>query len=257
MRRPVFLALMLFPVAAHAQLTPGAQQIMPAVGFQIATQNLLESVTQIDFCGFPTTPGQGDCDHEAANPVSTEISLDPGLYTGLRYEYNLTRRLQVEGELSFGISVFVVRMLEMFPPDEVEEGGEPQFETTTMDARILRLFLNLNYYVGPWTYVHPYLTFGVGGNLMDLRQKGVIKTDPHRDPAFQVGAGVRFRAGDRVDIRAEARTFMYNFHFDNQFAGETADLIISWRDVGRAVAAAEPEFQADVVVSFGVQARIF
>jgi outer membrane protein W len=246
---------MLLPAVVSAQLTPGTHHIMPAFGVQFATQNLLESTVPIDRCGFPS---EIPCDHEAANPVQTQISLDPGLYTALRYEYDITRRLQIEGEFSFGISVLVIQMLELVPLEEQEqEGGEPQFETTTMDARILRLFLNLNYYVGPWSSVHPYLTFGVGGNLMDLRQKGAIKTDPLRNAAFQVGAGIRFRAHDRLDVRAEARTFMYNFHFDNQFASEDSDQIVGFRDVGLAVAAAEPEFQADIVVSVGFMARIF
>ena len=83
MRRAVFLFLMVVPVAVSAQLTPGAQQIMPAIGVQFATQTLLRATVPIDFCGYPLSPQQAPCDHEAANPVVTEISLDPGLYTGL------------------------------------------------------------------------------------------------------------------------------------------------------------------------------
>ena len=47
-----------------------------------------------------------------------------------------------------------------------------------------------------------------------------------------------------------------DFNFDNQFAGQDSWQIVSYRDVGRAVAVAEPTRQNDVTISIGFQIRV-
>jgi len=100
------------------------------------------------------------------------------------------------------------------------------------------------------------LTGGFGEQVMDLRQKGPLKTDPIRDHYFMAGFGGSFHAHDRLDIRLEIRDFIYNFHFDNQFAGENSWQIVSNRDVGRAVEASQPQLQHDIGVTLGFQVRV-
>jgi outer membrane protein with beta-barrel domain len=240
-RRAIVL-LLLLPASAWAQLVPGQGHVLPTFGTCVAGTDLLASTTPIQF------------DHTGQppfNPVSTSIGLDPGLYLGLRYTYNLTRRLAVEGEASYSVSGFVIEMLELIPGAT----GEPQFETTTTDAHVYQLFADLAYHIGNWP-VHPIVTLGIGWHDMDLRQKGELKTDPIKDVACRVGLGVLFRGNDRLGIRAEIRNVMYNFYFDNQFAGAGSDQIVSNRDVGLAVAAAGPRFQNDLAITVGFEVRV-
>jgi hypothetical protein len=247
----------LLPVQVAAQLQPGVGQVLPAFGARFSATDMLATTTRIayyppEFVDAFGPPPPEVHEDEDVNPVSTEISLDPGTFFGLRYAYNVTRRLAVEVEFNTGISVFVIQMLELLPEME----GEPQFETTTLDARIYQYFLNLSYHVGRWRAVHPFLSLGVGGQTMNLRQKGAIKTDPIKDAAVMAGIGIHFRGNDRLGIRLELRDFMYNFYFDNQFANDLSYLIVANRDVGRAVAVADPRFQNDLVLTLGFQVRV-
>ena len=248
MRSLLLLLVLAVPVGAEAQLVPGRHSLIPAVGVALATSDLLETTTPIAFGVQPLPPEE----NEQANPVTTTIGLDPGVVFGLRYTYDLTRRLAVEVDGSFGISVFVIEMLEHLP----EATGEPQFETTTMDARMWRYGLNLAYHVGNWRTFHPFVLGGIGGQVMDLRQKGSLKTDPIRDATFVVGAGGYFRVSDALGIRAELRDTIYNFQFDNQFAGPESWQIVAYRDVGRAVAVSQPQRQHDLTVTLGFQIRV-
>lgn len=244
----LILVVLALPVGAAAQLVPGRHSLIPAAGAGFATADLLESTTPIAFGVQPLPPEE----NEAANPVTTTIGLDPGIVFGLRYSYDLTRRLAVEVEGSYGISVLVIQMLEHIP----DATGEPQFETTTMDARLWRYGVNLAYHMGSWRYFHPFLLGGVGGQIMDLRQKGSLETDPLRDATFVFGGGGYFHVNGRLGIRAELRDYIYNFHFDNQFAGPDAWQIVSFRDVGRAVAVSQPTRQHDLVITVGFQIRV-
>ncbi len=240
--------LVAIPTVVRAQLVPGRHTIIPSFGVSFANENLLVSRTPIGF-GVQPLPSFVN---ESANPVSTDISLDPGFSLGLRYSYNMTRRLAVEVDGSFGISVFVVQMLEELP----EPTTEPQYETTAMDARVYRYGVNLAYHMGNWQRFHPFLLGGLGGQIMDLRQKGAIKTDSTRDVTVVLGFGGYFHANDRLAIRAEVRDYIYNFNFDNQFSGDDSWRIIAFRDVGRAVAVSQPERQHDVLLSLGFQIKV-
>ena len=241
MRSLVLFLVLALPVGAQAQLVPGRHSLIPSVGAAFALADLMETTTPIPYA-----------DKEEVNPVTTNISLDPGVVFGLRYSYDLTRRLAVEVEGSFGISVFVIEMLEHLP----EATGEPQFETTTMDARMWRYGINLAYHIGSWRYFHPFLLGGVGGQVMDLRQKGSLKTDPIRDATFVFGGGGYFHINGSLGIRAEIRDYIYNFQFDNQFAGPESDQIVANRDVGLAVAVSQPQRQHDLAVTVGFQIRV-
>lgn len=240
--------ILAIPTVVEAQLVPGRHTIIPSFGVAFSNANLLVSRTPIGF-GVQPLP---DAENEAANPVDTEISLDPGFSLGLRYSYNMTRRLAVELDGNFGVSVLVVQMLEELP----EPTTEPQYETTAMDARMYRYGFNLAYHMGNWQWFHPFLLGGVGGQVMDLRQKGEIKTDSIRDVTYMLGFGGYFHANDRLAIRAEVRDYIYNFHFDNQFAGDDSWRIIAFRDIGRAVAVSQPERQHDVLLTLGFQIKV-
>jgi hypothetical protein len=246
--RPLVVVLfLLLPVGAQAQLEPGRHSVIPFVGPTFGTQDLLYSVAPIAF-GIQPLPDEVN---DTAGPVETTIGLDPGFMVGVRYSYNLTRRLAVELEGSAGINIFVIQMLDL-----LQETGEPQYETTTTDARMWRYSANLTYHIGDWQWFHLLLTAGFGDQVMNLRQKGPLKTDPIRDRYFMGGFGGSFHAHELLDIRLEVRDFVYNFHFDNQFAGEDSWQIVSNRDVGRAVAASQPELQHDIGITLAFQVRV-
>lgn len=265
MRSVVLVALVLsLPVSAGAQLVAGKHQFEPIGGVALATSNLLSTTTPMAFGFTPFSEeeleecGPGETSPGCSNPVSTTISLDPGAFAGLRYTYNLNSRLAVEGEFTGGISVFVIEMLEHFPPDdERASAGEPQFETTTMDARIYQYMFNLSYYFAHWGVANPYFTGGLGARTMDLRQKGDVNIDSLNDRIYMLGAGINFNVNQGFRIRFDIRDIMYNFSFDNQFAGRDSDQIVSFRDVGQAVADASPEFQNDIYISLGFSMTAF
>ncbi|MFQ5599182.1 MAG: hypothetical protein ACE5G2_01370 [Candidatus Krumholzibacteriia bacterium] len=240
----VVVAVQLQPSDSRAQLVPGKHSVMPQFGATFATTDLLAATTLVPF---------GPPPHDEINPVSTEMTLDPGVFAGARYAYNLTRRLALEAEFGLGVSVFAIQMLEL--QEEME--GEPQFETTTTDARVFQYFVNLSYFFGPWEAVHPFVTLGVGSHSLDLRQKGPVNPDPVIDRAFMAGLGLLFHANDRLGIRVELRDFMYNFHFDNQFVSDLAGQIVSNRDIGLVTEVAGPRFQNDLVLSLGFMVRTF
>ena len=228
------------PGWSGAQLQPGTHQLTPQVGVALATNDLMHSTAEHPSNGEPVD-------------VVADIGLDPGVFGGFRYVYALTRRLAVEGEFGFTASVCAIQLLELNPDAE----GEPQFEVTTMDAHIYQYFLNLNYFVGTWGVVSPNLTVGIGQHVLDLRQKGEVNFDSIFDRAYLVGLGVMFHANPRLGIRVDVRDYMYNFHFDNQFADERSAGIITGRDIGLNVAAAGPRFQNDIVISLAFQVRPF
>lgn len=227
---------------ARCQLQPGAHHVTPQFGASFGTNELLHSAAM------HMVPGK-----EQPVQIVADISIDPGVFTGFRYEYAMTRRLAVEGEFNFGVAVTAVQLLLIDPDAE----GEPQYDITTLDARVFQYFLNLNYFVGSWGVVSPVLTVGIGQHDLDLRQKGEVSLDPIFDRAYVVGLGVMFDAHPRLGIRLDVRDFMYNFEFDNQFADFRSADILDGRDIGLNVATANPRFQNDVVVSLAFQVRPF
>ena len=67
------------------------------------------------------------------------------------------------------------------------------------------------------------------------------------------GIGAMARANETLAFRLELRDYMYNFFYDNQFADPTRSPdVLGIRDIGIAVREAEPRFQHDLVVTFGV-----
>lgn len=265
LRCAALVALVLsLPGSAGAQLVSGKHHFEPIAGVAFSTSNLLSTTTPMAFGITPFTPeeleecGPGETSPGCSNPVSTTISLDPGAFAGLRYTYNLNSRLSVEGEFTGGVSVFVIEMLEHFPPDdERSNAAEPQFETTTMDARIYQYMFNLSYYFARWGVANPYFTGGLGARTMDLRQKGDVNVDSIKDGMYMLGAGINFNVNERLRIRFDVRDVMYNFSFDNQFAGRRSDEIVSFRDIGQAVEVASPEFQNDIYISLGFAMTAF
>ena len=165
--------------------------------------------------------------------------------------YALTRRLAFELELSFAVAVHVIEQTQL---DE-EATGTPQVETTLTDARITQGFANLSYFLGPFRVASPFLTVGFGQHVMDLDQKGNANPDPIYDTAFMAGFGLMIISNETLSFRLEVRDFMYNFYYDNQFADERSHDILGIRDIGIAVGKAEPRFQHDLSVTFGVMVR--
>ena len=252
--------VLLVPVSAAAQLIPGKHTVEPMVGVSFATKDLLSSTTLMAF-GFPPF---SEADHTTRRPdgtagdVNTTISLDPGVFTGLRYSYNVNRRLAVEGEFDAGVAVFVIQMLEIFQPgEEGADAAQPQYETTTTDARIYQYLLNMSYHFATWGVANPFFTLGVGSRTMDLRQSGSINPDAINDRIYMAGLGTNLNVNERLRIRFAVRSFLYNFSFDNQYAGRNSDRLVSFRDVGRATAVAAPTFQNDVNVNLGFVISMF
>jgi len=214
-KRLVLVLLALVPGTAAAQLSPGRFYITPSAGAQFSRSEQLRNTATY------STPRPTDPD----NPVVTDIKLDPGVFTGLRVGYGLTRRLAIELEGDFALAVCAIRQLEL----REDSDGLPQYETTTLDARIFQYGLNLTYFAGPWRRAHLSLTTGVGEHSMDLRPKGAVDPDPVRDRSLMAGLGLAIHSNDRLTVRAELRDFMYYFRFDNQFVEPVASRLILFR----------------------------
>lgn len=249
MKRAIaLLVVWSLPGVAAAQLVPGQHHFMAHAGPLFPTGRLLKATAQ-----YPV-PRPGN--KLLLRDVMTDMTLDPGLFTGGRYAYDLTRRLQIEAEVDWGLAVFVTRQLELKPD---EEEGLPQYETTTTDARILQMFVNMTYYLGSWSTATPYLTVGIGDHNLDLRQKGEVDPDPIHDRAVMAGLGVDFHASDRLGIRVEVRNYMYNFSFDNQYVDpvRSQDILYRRPELINTTSVAGPRFQNDLTLSIGFMVRSF
>jgi hypothetical protein len=245
-KRRVILLLVLLPQIAAAQLHPGAQTIIPSAGALLSVNELLRT-TAVYPRLHPT---------DTDNPVVTDISLDPGLFVGLRYGYALTRRLQVEAEFDWGVAVHVIRQLEIRP--DTDEAAQPQYETTTQDAHILQYGLSMTYYLASWQRAQPFLVFGFGSHSMDLVSKGEVNPDPVRDRYMLAGLGTNLPVGDRLGIQIEIRDYMYNFRYDNQFVdpNQTPPIVYP-RDIYLSTSIAGTKFQNDVALTVGFAVRVF
>lgn len=247
MKRLVLVLWALVPATALGQVSPGRFYVIPTAGAQFSRSELLRNTATY------STPRPSDPD----NPVVTDIKLDPGVFTGLRVGYGLTRRLVVEIESDFGISVCALRQLEL----RDDSNGLPQFDTTTFDARIFQYGVNLTYMIGPWRRAHLVLTGGVGEHSLDLRRKGEVDPDPVRDRSIMGGVGLVLHANDKLTIRTELRDFMYNFRFDNQFVEPVGSALVLSRfhpeDFLRTTSAAGNKFQNDLALTIGFMVRTF
>ena len=249
MKRAIVLLLCLLPRSAAAQLVPNRHHLMPQAGPSFATQKFLENTVRY------RTFRESDPE----NLVITEIGLDPGLFTGLRYVYSLTRHLAVEAEFDFGIAVFAIRQLEIKP--DSRPGDLPQYEDTTTDARIFQYSLNLSYFPGTWRWASPFVVAGIGSHDLDLRKRGVVDPDPIHDRMGIAGLGILLHAGDRLGVRVELRDSIYKFSFDNQFvdpaqAPYLVDPILR-PDFYRTTSIAGPKLQHDVALTLGFMVHPF
>jgi hypothetical protein len=250
LRRLLWLATLL-PATAFAQLAPISPivpsriYLLPSVGPFVPFNELLRNTA------IYSTPRPSD----PTNPVVTDISIDPGLFTGVRVGYGLTRRLSVETEGNFAISVCAIRQLEI----RDDSNGTPQYETTTFDAHIYQYSLNLVYYGGPWSKVQLMGTTGVGEHILDLRRKGAVDPSPVRDRMIMGGMGLAIQATDRLSIRGEVRDFMYNFRFDNEFVDPALSQEILFRrsEFINTTSIAGDKFQNDVAFTLTFMVRTF
>lgn len=234
------LILLMIPASASAQLKPGAHYVLPSVGAQFSTNDLMKITTEYP----PLNPG------DPPGPLYTQTFLDPGLYTSARYMYALNRRLALELEFSWAVAVHVIEQT------DIKEGESPQVETTTADARIVQGVAALTYFLGPYYVTSPFITVGLGTRSTDIRRIGEVDPDPIFNRTFMAGFGLNFLTNETLSFRLDIRDFMYNFYYDNQFAEpERSEAILGIRDIGIAVRAAEPRFQHDITVTFGVQVK--
>jgi len=235
------------PQPAFAQLLPGHHYLTPYAGAALPLNELLRN------SAIYPTPRVSD----PFNPVVTDIKFDPGLTLGLRYGYSATRRLVIEAEASWLLTVCAIRQLEI-KPDE-SEGDQPQYETTTMDAHVVQAVLSMTYFAGSWRRMIPYLTFGAGEHIVYMRQKGDVKLTPMRDRSIIASLGAMFPANDRLGIRAEVRDTMYNWRFDHEFTDPVASrsLLFGRPDFYNTTSIAGPKFQNDVTVTVAFMIRVF
>ena len=246
MKRRVILLLVFLPQIAAAQLHPGSHTIIPSAGALLPVNELLRN-------GAIYPPLRVT---DTANSVITDLTMDPGLMVGLRWGYALNRRLQLQAEIDWAVAVHVIRQLEIKP--NAEPGTEPQYETTTQDARILQYGLGLAYYLTTWQHAQPFLLVGFGSHDMNLVPKGEVNPDPVRDRYILAGLGTTLPVGDRLGIQIEIRDFMYNFRYDNQFVDpERTPPIVYPRDIYTSTSIAATKFQNDVVLSVGFALRLF
>jgi hypothetical protein len=233
---------------AQAQLQPGSGYVLPGIGPLFATTELLD-VPGIEY----PTPSPAD----PSNPVNTDIKLDPGIFLSGRFVYALTRRLAVEAEVDWAVSVCAIRQLEI--KTGMQEGDEPQYETTTFDARITQYGVALSYFFSDWKRVQPFVTGGFGEHILNLQQKGEVDPDPIRDRYIMGGLGLAIHATDKLIIRVELRDFMYNFRFDNQFVDPYQSQLILFRrpDFLRTTSVASDRFQNDLAFTVGFMIQTF
>ena len=244
----LFLLGVALPGLAAAQLTPGNHHFMAQLGPFLPRSELLRTTS------IRATPRITD----PTNPVVTDISLDPGLFLGARYVYAFNRRLAIEAEFDFGLALCAIRELEIM--DDTEAGDQPQYDTTTMDARNYYLSVNLVYFLGNWARANPFLTVGIGDHNLDLRRKGSVDPDPIHDRMFMAGLGTILHANDRLGIRIELRDFMYNFRFDNQFVDPVQSQNILFRrgeDFINATSVGGEKFQNDIALTLGFMVHPF
>ena len=236
-----------FAPVAHAQLQPGRFYVTPQFGPVLPLGELLRK-------GAIYSTGRVQ---DPDNPVITDIKLDPGLLAGARFGYALTSRLAVEAELNWSVGVCVIRQLEIKP--DADEGDEPQYETTTLDADIMLYGLNLSYAVGGWSKLQPMVNIGVGEHVMNLRRKGEVDPDPIRDRYVAAGVGVAIHATRRLTIRADVRDVMYNFRFDNQFIDpvESRRVLFRREEFINTTAPAGEKFQNDLAITVGFAVQTF
>ncbi len=244
----LFLLVVALPGLAVAQLTPGNHHLMAHIGPFLPRSELLRtgSIRQTGRITDPT------------NPVITDIKVDPGLFVGARYVYALNQRLAVEAEFDFGLALCAIREIEI--KDDAEEGDQPQYDTTTMDARNYQFSVNLVYFLGNWARANPFLTVGIGDHNLDLRRKGQVDPDPVHDRMFMAGLGTILHATERLGIRIELRNFMYNFRFDNQFVDPVQSQRILFRRGGdfiKATGVAGEKFQNDIALTLGFMVHPF
>jgi len=248
-RKLAIVLAVVAPGIAAAQVSPGAHYFEPHAGTLLAGTELLRNTAT-----YPTFRVT-----DPYNPVVTDIKLDPGVLLGFRYGYGLTRRLLVEAEFNWAVSVHAIRQLEIKP--DTDPDAQPQYETTTTDAHILMYFLNLSYFPPVWPRVNPFLTFGVGNHTIDLVKKGSVDADPIYDRAFVFGLGSLLRASDRLGIRVEVRDFMYNFRYDNQYVDpvESRQIIdpVLRPDFYNTTSASGTKFQNELVLTIGFMIRPF
>jgi hypothetical protein len=237
----------LAPSPVRAQLQPGRIYVMPQFGPLFATGELLRAPAVY------STPRPTDPD----NPVITDIRLDPGLLLGGRLGYAVTRRLLIEAQLDWGVSVLAIRQLEIM--DDTDMATEPQYETTTLDAHIIQYGIGLSYFVGGWKRVQPFLTAGFGDHSVDLRRKGAVDPDPVRDRYIAAGVGLAIHATNRLTVRVDVRDFMYNFRFDNQFVDPELSRLILFRreEFYRTTSVAGDKFQNDLALSLAFMVQTF
>jgi hypothetical protein len=243
----VFLVAAAWPVSAVAQLTPGNHSFVATAGAFLPRSELLRTTAEM------STPRPTD----PSNPVVTDIKQDPGMFLGGRYVYALNRRLAIEAEFGFALSICAIRQLEIMP--DTEESDEPQYETTTMDSYTYQLSVNLVYFLGNWKTASPFLTIGVGDHNLDMQQKGSVDPDPVHDAMFMAGVGTIFHANERLGIRVEVRDFMYNFRFDNQFVDPVQSQYLIYRrpDFYNATSVSRDKFQNDIAVTVGFMVHPF
>ncbi len=241
------LVLCLGPATAGAQVVPGRFYVTPVFGPLVARNELLRGTA------IYSTPRTTDPD----NPVVTDIKLDPGLLTGARLGYGLSRRLTLDAEFDFAVAVCAIRQLEIRA--DTAPGSLPQYETTTLDARIFQYFLSLSYFPMPSRRVQPSLTFGFGNHDLDLRRKGVVNPDAVHDRAIVAGLGLVIHATESLRIFGEIRDFMYNFRFDNEFVDPEMSQFILFRrpEFYRTTSTAGTKFQNDVAVTVGFSVQTF
>ena len=246
MKRRVILLLVLLPQIAAAQLRPGSHTIIPSAGPLLPVNELLRTTA--------IYPRLRETDTD--NPVVTDISLDPGLFFGLRYGYALTRRLQVGAEVDWAVAVHVIRQLEIKPNPAAD--AQPQYDTVTQDAHILQYGLGFTYFLAAWQHAQPFLVGGFGSHDMNLVPKGEVNPDPVRDRYILAGFGTRLPVGDRLGIQIEVRDFMYNFRYDNQFVDpDRTPPITAPRNIYHSTSIAGTKFQDDVVLSVSFAIRLF
>lgn len=241
----VLAVLLALPAVTLAQLEPGRHYVQPVIGGLLPLEDLLRN-TQEYRTFRPADP---------TNPVVTDIKLDPGLFVGVRYVYGLTRRLGLEAEVDYAISVHAIRQLEIKPNTDAD--AEPQYDTTTSDARILQYGLSLSYFLPMWPRLNPSFNVGVGSHSMDLARKGEVDPDPVRDAMVILGLGIFLPANDRLAIRVEVRDYMYNFRYDNQFLDPNYADAVTRPDFLKTTTAAGTKFQNDMVLTVGFLTKLF
>lgn len=187
---------MLIPGVALAALVG----LAPTASAQVAETPFIYTGTQV-FSGFAGAQWFDITDQvdEIGDNVETELNL------GLRYQYNLTPHLGLEGNF-------------MYSPAQHEFLGPQGAGIGTSDVDAFYYNGNLVYNILPHSNVIPFVTAGAGAVTLQVTDENPDLEGSETKFAGNFGGGLLVAVSERFGLRFEVRDYIYRVQeLDTQF----------------------------------------